>query len=108
MGLDPGSLGSHPGLQAALSRCATGAALFPTFFNLTSWCFFLFVCSFWYIKTHVYVVRFIIVIKVAGFPHSKIIELFTHFLKKCIKDLFMSKRERQRHRQIEAGSMQGA
>ena len=27
MGLDPGSPGSHPGLQAVLSRCATGAAL---------------------------------------------------------------------------------
>ena len=27
MGLDPGSPGSNPGLQAALNRCATGAAL---------------------------------------------------------------------------------
>ena len=27
MGLDPGSPGSRPGLQAALNRCATGAAL---------------------------------------------------------------------------------
>ena len=27
MGLDPGSLGSHPGLQAAPNRCATRAAL---------------------------------------------------------------------------------
>ena len=27
VGLDPGSPGSHPGLQAALNRCATGAAL---------------------------------------------------------------------------------
>ena len=26
MGLDPGSPGSHPGLQAAPNRCATGAA----------------------------------------------------------------------------------
>ena len=26
MRLDPRSLGSHPGLQAALNRCATGAA----------------------------------------------------------------------------------
>ena len=26
VGLDPGSPGSHPGLQAALNRCATGAA----------------------------------------------------------------------------------
>ena len=26
-GLDPGSPGSHPGLQAALNCCATGAAL---------------------------------------------------------------------------------
>ena len=28
VGLDPGSPGSRPGLQAALNRCATGAALF--------------------------------------------------------------------------------
>ena len=27
VGLNPGSPGSHPGLQAALNRCATGAAL---------------------------------------------------------------------------------
>ena len=27
VGLDPGSPGSHPGLQAALNHCATGAAL---------------------------------------------------------------------------------
>ena len=27
MGLDPGSLGSHPGLKAALNLWATGAAL---------------------------------------------------------------------------------
>ena len=27
VGLDPGSPGSCPGLQAALNRCATGAAL---------------------------------------------------------------------------------
>ena len=27
VGLDPGSPGSRPGLQAALNRCATGAAL---------------------------------------------------------------------------------
>ena len=27
MGLDPGSPGSHPGLQVALNRCTTGAAL---------------------------------------------------------------------------------
>ena len=26
VGLDPGSPGSRPGLQAALNRCATGAA----------------------------------------------------------------------------------
>ena len=26
MGLDPGSPGSHPGLQVALNHCATGAA----------------------------------------------------------------------------------
>ena len=26
MGLDPGSPGSNPGLQAALNRCATGVA----------------------------------------------------------------------------------
>ena len=26
VGLDPGSTGSRPGLQAALNRCATGAA----------------------------------------------------------------------------------
>ena len=26
VGLDPGSPGSHPGLQAAPNRCATGAA----------------------------------------------------------------------------------
>ena len=26
VGLDPGSPGSHPGLQAALNRCTTGAA----------------------------------------------------------------------------------
>ena len=26
VGLDPGSPGSHPGLQVALNRCATGAA----------------------------------------------------------------------------------
>ena len=26
MGLDPGTPGSHPGLKAALNRCATGAA----------------------------------------------------------------------------------
>ena len=26
VGLDPGSPGSHPGLQAALNHCATGAA----------------------------------------------------------------------------------
>ena len=31
MGLNPGSPGSHPGLQAALNRCATGAALFFLF-----------------------------------------------------------------------------
>ena len=31
VGLNPGSPGSHPGLQAALNRCATGAALFATF-----------------------------------------------------------------------------
>ena len=31
MGLDPGSPGSRPGLQAALNRCATGAALFCFF-----------------------------------------------------------------------------
>ena len=28
VGLDPGSPGSHPGLQATLNRCATGAALY--------------------------------------------------------------------------------
>ena len=26
VGLDPGSLGSHPGLQVVSNRCATGAA----------------------------------------------------------------------------------
>ena len=26
VGLDPGSPGSHPGLQAVLNRCATGTA----------------------------------------------------------------------------------
>ena len=31
VGLDPGSPGSHPGLQAALNRCATGAALTSRF-----------------------------------------------------------------------------
>ena len=31
VGLDPGSPGSHPGLQAALNRCATGAALWLVF-----------------------------------------------------------------------------
>ena len=30
VGLDPGSPGSHPGLQAALNCCATGAALIST------------------------------------------------------------------------------
>ena len=30
-GLYPGSPGSDPGLQAALNRCSTGAALFPIF-----------------------------------------------------------------------------
>ena len=33
MGLDPGSPGSHPGLQAALNRCATGPALLFLFFK---------------------------------------------------------------------------
>ena len=28
VGLDPGCPGSHPGLQAALNRCATGAVLY--------------------------------------------------------------------------------
>ena len=32
VGLNPGSPGSHPGLQAALNRCATGAALFWVFY----------------------------------------------------------------------------
>ena len=31
VGLDPRSPGSHPGLQAAPNRCATGAALFYLF-----------------------------------------------------------------------------
>ena len=31
VGLDPGSLGSHPGLKAALNRWATGAAQHPSF-----------------------------------------------------------------------------
>ena len=30
-GLNPGSLGSHPGLQAALNRCATGTARIVAF-----------------------------------------------------------------------------
>ena len=34
VGLDPGSPGSHPRLQAALNCCATGAALF-IIFNVT-------------------------------------------------------------------------
>ena len=36
VGLDPGPPGSRPGLQAALNRCATGAALkqsFKTFYG---------------------------------------------------------------------------
>ena len=35
MGLDPGSPGSHPGLQVALNCCATGAA--PTSWSLCPW-----------------------------------------------------------------------
>ena len=31
VGLDPGSPGSHPGLQAALNRCTTGAAQYAEF-----------------------------------------------------------------------------
>ena len=31
VGLDPGSTGSHPGLQAALNHYATGAALLTRF-----------------------------------------------------------------------------
>ena len=34
VGLDPGSPGSRPGLQAALNRCTTGAALFIELLNL--------------------------------------------------------------------------
>ena len=34
VGLDPGSPGSHPGLQAAPNHCASGAALFLTLRNL--------------------------------------------------------------------------
>ena len=34
VGLDPGSPGSHPGLQAVLNRCATGAAYNWTFNRL--------------------------------------------------------------------------
>ena len=34
VGLDPGSPGSRAGLQAVLNRCATGAALIVSFFNL--------------------------------------------------------------------------
>ena len=33
VGLDPGSPGSRPGLQAVLNRCATGAALIFICFN---------------------------------------------------------------------------
>ena len=35
VGLDPGSPGSHPGLQAVLNRCATGAALFFNFLRMS-------------------------------------------------------------------------
>ena len=33
VGLDPGSSGSYPGLQAALNRCTTGVALALLFFS---------------------------------------------------------------------------
>ena len=35
MGLDPGPPGSHPGLQVALNRWATGAAQHPVFIRLS-------------------------------------------------------------------------
>ena len=40
VGLDPGSPGSHPRLQAVLNRCATGAALFS--FDFIVWLDFCF------------------------------------------------------------------
>ena len=39
MGLDPGSPGSRPGLQAVLNRCTTGAAHLPVYISL--WLIFL-------------------------------------------------------------------
>ena len=51
VGLDPGSPGSHPRLQAALNRCTTGAALSPSILNETLAGYSIWGCMFFSFKT---------------------------------------------------------